>query len=81
MRLAHQYPAEFAKLLDEEREALGLPLRQSRPRIRAVGTRACYHTGCDHPECSKANRDYQREYMKTWRRGKSEEVIPWDDNW
>lgn len=28
------------------------------------GTRACYGRGCRRPECTAANRDYQRAYMR-----------------
>lgn len=25
------------------------------------GTRSCYQSGCDHPECAEANREYAAE--------------------
>lgn len=38
------------------------------------GTRGCYNNGCRQLECIKANRDYQREWMRLRRAG-----IPWID--
>lgn len=36
------------------------------------GTRSCYTAGCREEPCVKANRDYQREWMRLNRAG-----IPW----
>ena len=28
------------------------------------GRRSCYNTGCRHPKCVQANRDYQAQYLR-----------------
>lgn len=39
------------------------PEGHQRTGVRPRG-RACFQTGCDHPECRQANRDYQRNWYR-----------------
>lgn len=71
-------PCKLCKMANRDRQRVhrtgSAGPEESLLKKAEIGTRACYVTGCDHDECRKANAEYQKEYMKEWRRKRATQL-------